>query len=146
MKIYGIIFLIIIVCIVSVSLYVSNLGSIIETKASFDFFMQLSAIIVTIAVIPMGYKSSQRMIKNINSALSLTEKLLPYRKAMYFKFSSILFAAFMVSLFFLLTGNTNLMLILAIILLFYLVSKPNPLRTADDLNLGTEDKHSLMGK
>ncbi len=142
---YGIMFIAIIVCIVSVSLYVSNLGSIIDAEASSAFFMQLGAVAITIAVIPFGYISSQKIIKNIDPALSLSKKLLPYRKALTLRFTSILAAAFFVSMFFWFTANTNLMIILAIVLLFYLISKPNPFKTADDLNLSEEDKHKLMG-
>ncbi len=144
LKIYGVIFIAIIVFIVSVSLYVSQLGSIIEPKSSSAFFMQLAAIVVLIAILPLGYIKSQRMIKNISPTLSLAEKLVPYRKALSFRFFSILVAAFVVSILFLFTGNTNLMLILAIILLFYIISKPNPFKTADDLNLPEKEKQRLM--
>ncbi len=146
MKTYGIIFIAIIVCIVSVSIYVSNLGTIIEIKTSHAFIMQLTAITLTIALLPLGYISSQKIIKNINPALSLTEKLMPYRNALSLRFLSILTAAFLVNIFFLFTGNTNLIFILAIILLFYLINKPNPFKISDDLNLKEEEKQKLMPK
>ncbi len=146
MKIYGIIFIAIIVSIVIASLYVSNSGSILQEKSPAAYFMQWIAIAATIGILPAGYISSQRSIKKIKTSISLSAKLLPYRKAMIFKFLSILSAAVLSSAFFLLTGNTNLMLILAIIILFYIISKPNPFKIADDLNLNEEEKQELMTK
>ncbi len=146
MKTYGIVFIAIIVSIVSASLYVSNLGSIVEAESSSAFFMQLAAIAVTISIIPLGYISTQKMIKNIDPALTLQEKLLPYQKALTLRFLAIMAAAVLVNVFFWFTANTNLMLIVAIIILFYIISKPNPFKTADDLNLNTTDKLRLMGK
>ena len=146
METYGIIFIAIVVSIVAASLYVSNMGSIFEPETNAAFFMQLAAIAVTLAFIPVGYIFSQRMIKNIEPALSVYEKLLHYQKALKLRFTSMLATAFLVSFFFFLTANTNLMIILAIVLLFYLINKPNPFKTTDDLNLSPEDKQKLMGK
>jgi hypothetical protein len=144
-RIYGILFLFIIVLLVAASLIVSNLGHFLaETNNSIAYILKAIAIGITIVAIPVAWSYPQKLIKQINAGIPLEEKLVKYQNALLIRFVLAVFAASSVSAMFLFTGDTDLMLVLAIILLFSILSRPTTFKVAGDLNLDDEEKKQLL--
>jgi len=145
LKVYWFLFLGMIVFLVIAALLVSNSGPIMEDDPYINQVFKILVIAFTVAGIPLAYTIPQKRIKKINAGLGLAEKLNNYQGALIIRFAITEGVAFFATIAFLLTGDTDLMLLLAIIYLFYIISRPSPFKTAGDLELSEEEKHQLFG-
>jgi FtsH-binding integral membrane protein len=143
-RIYGILFLTMIVFLVAASLIVSNMGPLLQEDPSMFHILKYIAIGVPIVAIPIAYSYPQKLISRISPELGFPEKLMEYEGALFIRFALVEGAAILVSIFFMLTGDTNLMMVLAIILLFFILSRPTPFKAATDLGLTEDEKAELM--
>ena len=143
-RIYGILFFTMIFFLVAASLFVSNLGPLLKADPGLIHILKYIAIGVTIVIIPIAYSYPQKLINRINPELAFHEKMQEYQRALFIRFALVEGTALMVSIFFILSGDTNLMMVLAIILLFYILSRPTPFKAATDLGLTDDEKAQLM--
>lgn len=142
-RIYGILFISIIVVLVIASLIVSNKGHLLPADPNLYSILKFVAIGIAIIALPLAWAYPQNLIKKISEEWSLVEKMEKYRDALFFRFAVVESAAILVSILFLLIGDTDLMLVLAIILLFYILSRPTLFKAAADLELTEEEKKQL---
>ena len=80
-----------------------------------------------------------RFIKNLNKETTVDEKLKAYKKAQVLRFMFFGVTSLTVSAFFLLTADSNIILVQAIVLLFMIVYKPSAFKLKSDLSLTTND-------
>jgi hypothetical protein len=142
--IYMAMFLTLITYIVLSSLYISNVGPLLDFDPQLYYIIQVTLILLLIVLAPVSYAIPQRMINRMDITMDLENKLLAYRSAIMIRYIALNIAGLLVALAFLLTGNTNLILVQAIVLLFFIIYKPSPFRIAADLNLNDEEKQQLL--
>lgn len=142
--IYMAMFLTLITYIVLSSLYISNIGSLLDFDPQLYYIIQVVLILLLIVLAPVSYAIPQRMITRMDHTMDLENKLLAYRSAIMIRYIALNIAGMLVAVAFLLTGNTNLILVQAIVLLFFVIYKPSPFRIAADLNLNDAEKQQLL--
>ncbi len=126
------------------SVYVSNMGFLLLPDLQTFYIVNIFLILILIVLAPVSYIVPQRHISTIDRALPLDERLLLYRTAMFIRFLTMTVAGIFVALGFMLTGQTNLIFIQVIVLLFYFIYKPSPFKIASDLDLNEKEKQQLM--
>ncbi|MFO7978630.1 MAG: hypothetical protein R6U64_08215 [Bacteroidales bacterium] len=142
--IYGALFLALIVFLVAASLLVSNSGFLLAPDPGLFYVLKGVAIGFTILMLPLAWGLPQKMINRIEPDLSLEQKMMKYQNALIVRFSMAEGVGFLATIIFMLTGDTNLMLVLAIILLFYIMSRPTIFKVAADLKLSEQEKQQLI--
>lgn len=143
--IYGALFLGMLLFLVIASLVVSNSGALGNNDQQTNQILKWVVIALSVGGIPLAFAVPQKMIKSIDKSLSLTEKLKKYQQALIIRFAITEGSALLTTFAFLFTGDTDLILLLAIILLFYIISRPNPFKAATDLELSQAEKARLYG-
>jgi hypothetical protein len=142
--VYGTLFLGMIIFLVIASLLVSNSGPLIAEDPLLTQIFKLIVIGFTVVIIPIAYSFPHRLIKKIDVESPLSEKLSKYQQALTIRFALTEGVGIMTSIFFLLTGDTDLIMVLAIILLFYILSRPSPFKAGTDLDLSEIEKKQLF--
>ena len=126
------------------ALYVSQAGPLLGTEAAAEPIWKTLAITLAVLNIPLAYGLAQKQIKSIPKQNELTEKIRAYRSPLLLRFS-LAHAAFSANcILFLLSGDQGLMIIMAIVLLFFILSRPSPFRAALDLELSDEEKTQII--
>ncbi len=143
-RLYSIIFFSYIIFLILSSLVVSNAGPLLQEDPGLFTIIKSIAIGFPIILIPIAYTWPQRKIKAIDESSPLEEKMIFYRKALSLRLLLILVVALAVSFIFMLIGDTNLIMVLAIVLLFLVLSRPTPFKVATDLGLSDQEKLELM--
>ncbi len=143
-RLYSIVFFSFIIILILASLVVSNAESLLQKDPELFTVLKSIAIGIAIILIPVAYGWPQKKIKAIGESESLEEKMTDYRKALTIRLYMILITAIAVSLVFMLIGDTNLIMVLAIVLLFLVLSRPTPFKIATDLGLSDQEKLELM--
>lgn len=142
--VYKALFLGMIVFLVTASLLVSNAGAIMEADPFLAQTLKIIAIGLAVVIIPTAYSLPQKLIRKISKELSLEEKLTRYQSALIIRFALTEGLGVMATIFFLLTADNDLLMLFAIILLFYIISRPTPFKAATDLELSETEKHELL--
>ncbi len=142
--IYGALFLGLIVFLVVASLLVSNAGFLLAPDPGLFSILKGVAIGFTILMLPLAWGLPQKMITRIDPALSLEERMIKYQHALILRLAMAEGTGLLATTIFMLTGDTNLMLVLAIILLFYIMSRPTVFKVAADLKLSEQEKQQLI--
>jgi O-antigen/teichoic acid export membrane protein len=142
--VYKAFFLGMIVFLVTASLLVSNAGGIIEDDPLMAQTLKIIAIGMAVVLIPVAYSIPQKLIRKISKELSLEEKLTRYQSALIIRFALTEGLGILATIFFLLTADNDFLMLFAIILLFYIISRPTPFKAATDLELSEIEKHELM--
>ncbi len=143
-RMYSRIFFALIILLLFSSIYVSNVGALLAYDAVLFSYLQAVSIAITAIFLVFAYAWPQAGIKKIPEEASLEDKLSPYREHIIRRLLLIGLAGLFVCLFFVLTADTNLMVVLAIILIFLILSRPTPFKTKADINLSEEEKKALM--
>jgi predicted lysophospholipase L1 biosynthesis ABC-type transport system permease subunit len=142
-RIYGILFVAIIISLLAASLYVSNIGPLLSYQPGLFYSLQVVAILGTLLVLLGAWFIPQRIIRKIDPSEDLEQKLARYFQALQMRFALVTGTALLVSIIFVLTADDNLMMILAIIILYYILSRPTVFKTVGDLKLDEEEKKQL---
>jgi len=95
-------------------------------------------------IIPLAYGYPQRMMRRVEPRWTLDLKIALYRRAVVLRLAMTASVFMMDALLFLATGDNDLLLLLAIILLFFILSRPTPFRAATDLGLSDGEKAELF--
>ncbi len=143
-KHYGKVFFSLILLLVFVSIMVSNFGPVLAHDPGLFAGMKTLAYILAGVLLVLAYALVQKKIHRIPQEWPLEDKMAHYRKATSLRLWLIGAAGLLISLFFLLTADTNLILVLAIVLIFLILSRPGPFKAGSDLKLSEEDKKELL--
>jgi hypothetical protein len=143
---YTAFFVSVIIAIVISSVIVNKSGPILQdADREFAEIIKYIALFVFLLHIPLAYIIPQKAIKKIDKTIPLSEKLLLYNKSLIIRFALLSSAVIFVSVVFCLIADTNLIYIAAMGLVFFLIGKPNPFKTASDLELSDDEKKQLFG-
>lgn len=142
--VYRLLFLGMMVFLVIASLLVSKSGGFITDDPLMEQILKMIAIGLAVVIIPIAFSFPQKLIRKISKELSLEEKLSRYQSALIIRFALTEGIAIMAIVFFLLTADNDLLMLFAIILLFYIISRPTPFKAATDLELSEIEKHELL--
>jgi hypothetical protein len=130
--------------IVVTSLFVSNVGETVITDPQTVFIIKTTLIFILIVIAPVSYLIPQKQINNIDKSLKLIEKLRLYYTASIIRFVAMNMAGIAIAVGFMLTANTNIIFLQAVVLLFFLIYKPTPFKIASDLELDEKEKQEIM--
>jgi hypothetical protein len=130
--------------IVVTSLFVSNVGEIIISDPHTAFILKTVLILILIAIAPISYLVPQRQINRIEKDQKLTAKLAAYHRASLIRFALMNSSGILIALGFMLTANTNLIFLQAVVILFFLIYKPSPFKIASDLELDEKERQQIM--
>lgn len=142
--VYGMFFFSLIIFLLIASLMVSKTGPLIKEDPLMEQILKLIVIAFTVVLIPIAQGFPQRMIRKIGGNLSLADKMAKYQSALTVRFALTEGTGIMAFLFFLITGDTDLMLLVAIILLYFLISRPSHFKVGADLALSEMEKKELF--
>lgn len=130
--------------IVTSTIFVSKAGTLLQPDQQDIYMITTVLILILIGHAPISYLWPEKLIKNIDPALTLPGKLVAYRTAMFIRYMTMNSAGLLISITFMATGNTNQMYLQAIVLLFFLLYKPSPYKIAADLDLNEGDKQKII--
>ena len=130
--------------IVATSLFVSNVGEIIISDPHTAFILKTVLILILIVIAPISYLLPQRQINRIEKDQKLTAKLAAYHMASLIRFGLMNSAGILIALGFMLTANTNLIFLQAVVLLFFIIYKPTPFKIVSDLELNEKERQQIM--
>jgi amino acid transporter len=143
-KTYGTFFVAMIIFLVASSLILSSRGALSEGNGQMLVIQKAIAIGLAIIFIPLAYAYPQRQIRRIEHDWKLSLKITLYRQAVTLRLAIVASVFLINAIFFLVTGDNDLLMVLAIILVFFILSRPTPFRAATDLGLTEEEKLQLM--
>jgi hypothetical protein len=141
--IYWGIFLTTVMFIVIGAVYVSNAGSLPDADPQRNYIITTLLVFALMVIAPVSYAIPQKLIRKIDVNLELAGKLIAYRKATFIRLALMELAAILIALGFMATGNTNLVYVQVIVLLFFMIYKPTPFKIASDLSLSAEERKFL---
>jgi hypothetical protein len=107
------------------------------------FIVKTFVIMLVIMMIPFSFIFPQRMIAGIKPEASLIQKLLTYRMALLIRHGALNMAGSLILIAFFLIVDTNLLILLSIILLVFFISRPTIFKLAQDLQLNPQEKDKL---
>lgn len=142
--VYGVFFFSLVIFLLIASLLVSKWGPLISEDPLMGQILKIIVIAFTVVIIPLAHSLPQRMIRKIGREQGLAEKMARYQSALTIRFALTEGTGIMACLFFLITGDTDLMLVVAIILLFFILSRPNHFKVGSDLELTEGEKIELL--
>ncbi len=143
-RMYSRIFFALIILLLLSSIYVSNVGAILTYDAVLFSYLQAVSIAITAIFLVFAYAWPQARIKKIPTEAPLMDKLNQYQEPIIHRLMLIGLAGLFTCLFFVLTADTNLMVVLAIIMIFLILSRPTPFKVKADIALNEEEKKELM--
>ncbi len=143
-RLYGRLFLLLIAALVLSSLLISNIGPLLTYNPGIYAAIKTASIAVGAILLVIAYITPQRQIRQIDPSASLAEKVELFRQAVILRLLLITGAGVFTCLFFILIADTDLILLLAIIIIFLVLARPTPFKTAGDLKLNDEEKNTLM--
>lgn len=142
--VFSFFFLSVIVVLLISSFVVKQYGPLMDlTESSIDI-LRYVAIFSLVIHLPLAFYLPQKAIRKIDNNIPLKNKMYFYYKALFLRFAIITSALIIICLFFVFTADTNIIYIAAMGLIFFLISKPNPFKTATDLKLKGEEKNQLF--
>lgn len=124
--------------------FVNHSGAALGNDPQSQYIVNTVLIFLLIAIAPLSYIVPQRMIAAIDRTLPLEDKLLRYKLPVLIRYFLLNMAGSLIAVGFMLSGNTNLMYLQAIVMLFFLVYKPSPFKVASDLDLNEQERQKLM--
>ncbi|TVQ87833.1 MAG: hypothetical protein EA393_09910 [Bacteroidetes bacterium] len=130
--------------IVVTSLFVSNVGEVIISDPQTAFILKTVLILTLIVIAPISYLVPQRKINRIKKDQKLNVKLAAYHMASLIRFVLMNSAGILIALGFMLTANTNLIFLQAVVILFFLIYKPSPFKIASDMDLDEKERQQIM--
>lgn len=142
---YSAFFFFVILVILISSVIVNNYGTITRADKELAEMLKYISFLSFLIHVPLAYIMPQRAIKKIDKELTLKEKLILYHKAVFLRFAILSSAVIFISVIFCIIADTNLVYVAAMGLVFFLIGKPNPFKTASDLGLSDEEKQQLFG-
>jgi hypothetical protein len=142
--IYLITFLSFATYVVISTIFVSKIGTLIQPDRQDIYTITTVLILILIGHAPISYLWPEKLIRNIDPALTLPGKLVAYRTAMFIRYMTMNSAGLLISITYMATGNANQMYLQAIVLLFFLMYKPSPIKIAADLDLNEGDKQKII--
>jgi len=125
------------------SLAVSRLGDTYQFSSSIATLASYAAIAMVLILIPLSQALPQRRIALLNRENPLEILLAHYSKAIILRFAMIQIAVLFATSGFIITKNTDMLLLVAIGLLFLSLNRPSRFKVAKDLNLSTDDEARL---
>ena len=130
--------------IVITSFYVSNVGEVIISDPHHGYILKTVLIFLLIVIAPVSYLVPQNKIKKIAKDQKLVIKLAAYQSAILIRFIFMSMAGILVAMGFMLTANTNIIFLQAVVILFFLIYKPSPFKIASDLELEEKERKQIM--
>ena len=143
---YWVMLLSLVTFIVASAIYINKLGPALGIDPQAHYIVNITVILLIIVIAPISYILPQKMIAAIDRSLPLEEKLIRYRLPLFVRYFFMDTAGFSIAVGFILTGNTNLILMQAIVMLFFIIYKPTPFKIAADLELNDNEKQKLMSE
>lgn len=128
---------------ISVSAWLDTQSPVSEDAYSV-YLIKTILVFLLIVLAPTSYLWPQKLIQRIDKQLPLDQKLTLYRSAQTIRFAAMNSAGVFIAIGFMLTGETNLMYMQVIVLLFFIIYKPSPFKTASDLELDENEKREIM--
>lgn len=127
--------------------FVSNkTGPLVSPEPNTAYILKIALFFVVALVMFVGFYLPSKILRDLSPHIYLKEKVTEYIKAQLYRIGFFSFAAIIVSIYFLLTSDTNILLIKAIIILFMMVYKPSKLKVRSDLSLTDQEYNELFGK
>ncbi len=145
-KIYGRVFFTLILLLLVSSVAVSQYGAWVIHEPRLQATIKTIAIAVAGLLLVVAYVYPQGRMRKMSDDLDLSDKMKQFRTLITHRLLLIFAAGVFTCLFFTLTGDTNLMMVLAIIILLLIMARPTPFKTATDLRLTEEEKQFLFQK
>ncbi|TVR41961.1 MAG: hypothetical protein EA394_04615 [Bacteroidia bacterium] len=143
-KVYGAMFFILILLLLLASIMVSNYGPLYQQHPQQTALFKSINIAITALILVLAYAFPQFRIKKMDNTMAIHEKIDAYSRIIRFRLLMIVAAGLITCLFFIMTGDTNLIVVLAIIIIFLILARPTPFKTAADLNLSEDEKNMLL--
>ena len=125
------------------SLVVSRLGDTYQFSSIIASIPSYAAIGMVLVLIPLSHALPQRRLKLLNRENPLEILLEHYSKAIILRFALILIAVLFATIGFVITKNTDMLLLVAIGLLFLTLNRPSRFKVAKELKLTSEDEARL---
>lgn len=141
---YAVLFGLIILILIPVSLYVSRSGSLLQPHPELFAYLYGAAMLVAAVLLILAFWIPKRKMGKIDPADSLDNKLRQYRKATTLRLVLTADAALATLAFFLLTGDTQLILVVSIVLIFFIMSRPTPFKAASEMGLSEQEKEQIL--
>jgi len=135
---YALLLLALLVLLVS-SLLSNQIGPVVGNDPQTNYFLKLFLYCFAALAMFVAFYYPSRIVKQLAAEASIDDKLSAYKKASIIRFAIFSFTAIMVSLFFILTADNNILLVKAIILLFMIIYKPSELKIKTDLNINDDE-------
>ena len=143
-KTYSTFFLAMIFLLVAASLMLSAQGPLSDRFGEWQLVHKAIGIGLAIVFVPLAYGYPQKLIRRIEADWKLSLKVSLYRQAVILRLAIVASVFLINAVFFLITGDNDLIMVLAIILVFFILSRPTPFRAAADMGLSDEEKLQLM--
>ncbi len=141
---YWIMFLSLVTYIVASALVVSNTDIVFIEDMQLAHIVNAILIFALIVLAPVSYLVPHKMIAAIREDISLTDKLLRYRKPLFIRFITMNTAGLLIAVGFLLTATPSLIYLQVVVMLFFIIYKPSRFKIASDLKLNEREKEQLM--
>jgi hypothetical protein len=110
-----------------------------DNAAVHDQKLMFISIVMLLALIPLAYYISKKMVERIPKDLNLNDKLVKYRQSFIIKLALIEFACLLNITFYIISGNIYILYQVIIIIIALILSSPNKTAIVDELNLTKEE-------
>ncbi len=141
---YAILFGVIILVLIPVSLYVSRSGPLLQPQPELFTTLYGAAMVMAAILLILAFLIPKRKMGKIDPADKLNDKLTQYRKAITLRLALTADAALATLVFFLLTGDTQLILVVSIVLIFFIMARPTPFKAASEMGLSEQEKEQIL--
>ncbi len=145
-RVYYYLLAIVLLALISFSFVSNKTGPLISPEPYFAYVLKIGLFFLVALTIVAGSYLSNKMMKNFQTTTLLEEKAARYLRGQLYRTGLFSLAAIVVSVYFLLTADHNILLIKAIIILFMMVYKPSKLKARTDLSLTNQEYVELFGK
>jgi hypothetical protein len=135
----------VLVTLVACSLLSNQIGPIVGQDPNAAYVLKVTILIVTSLAMLAGFYFPSKSIKRLTTEMPIEKKMEAYKKGQFLRFAIFSLAAILVSLFFLLTADSNILLVQAIILILMIIYKPSAFRIKADLMLTDDEWNDLLG-
>jgi len=141
--IYGAMFTGILIIVVLAALLVSHTALDFPDNPQFDLAVLYIAIGLGLLLLFLAHHYPQTLLKKLSESSFLDEKLKAYQKVTVIRLAFIEAVVMVSSAAFVITENTNMLLLVAIAMLFFILNRPSRYKTAHDLRLNAEETDIL---
>jgi len=128
------------------SIIVSRLGHAYQVPQGIAAAASYIAIAIVLILISLSQSLPQKKVNRISKEIPLDTRIQEYKKAILPRLIMILFASLAAVIGFLIAENTDLLLLVAISMIFFILNRPSVFKVIKDLNLSPEEEAQLHTK